>query len=452
MTALLRKAVSLGPEYVIHGPPKVGQQYATNRSWILDQGASGVGDEGWVRLWAPFYMLFPGERGVFRTPQGLLDERVPPGAGLNSAGKAVLDRLDAEIAWACRDCKNVAVTVYGYPSWSNGTPAIDADSDPHTDALFQPWDRTDRNAWNRWRDNTLGTFAPWGGGNRPDNWKKLYFKLPTDGFGMDSAWGCFFDWLYWRYSPDNPYRPVVPVGDPAVNQQATITAIEYVNEPNLQLWPQMDPPPSTDPNGAAAWQTAATTIQCPVGQMLATAVAVHAKLGRRLYLFGPATSDVDHSVSTRTFTKRDEFTNQLLNMASSLGVVPDQKCNWTQHNYSDIDHPQATTRASDTQVQIQGRWNGYQEGGTASVLLTEGGALVDVVGGVAQQNTALVNAYERVRNTTAGLGKGVGMFTQYLYVSSPGFDSGLRNPSPPYAARPAFDGWKARIGETKRCP
>ena len=239
-TALLRKAVSLGPEYVIHGPPKVGQQYATNRSWILDQGASGVGDEGWVRLWAPFYMLFPGERGVFRTPQGLLDERVPPGAGLNSAGKAVLDRLDAEIAWACRDCKNVAVTVYGYPSWSNGTPAIDADSDPHTDALFQPWDRTDRNAWNRWRDNTLGTFAPWGGGNRPDNWKKLYFKLPTDGFGMDSAWGCFFDWLYWRYSPDNPYRPVVPVGDPAVNQQATITAIEYVNEPNLQLWPQMD--------------------------------------------------------------------------------------------------------------------------------------------------------------------------------------------------------------------
>lgn len=236
--ARLRKLIVLGAAWVIHGddaqfaPAGRQQKYETNRAFIL-----GTNADRYVRLWAPWNQIFPNAAGI--DGSGTLIPGLGPGEGVNASGLAPLQRLDEEIAWACRDGVNVILTPYQFPWWSNGTAGINANTEQ--DYRHQPYDRTSQIAWT---NDILNAGFP--SSLRPGVvWKPLQFKLPTGGFGVDSQWGRWINWLYQRYSPTNPGRPRINVG--GTWTYATLHGLEVSNEPNGQLWPQRTAPAVTDP-------------------------------------------------------------------------------------------------------------------------------------------------------------------------------------------------------------
>lgn len=262
--------------------------------------------------------------------------------------------------------------------------------------------------------------------------------MATDGWGVQSAWGSWINWLYWRYSPANPGRPHVDVGGQMV--YATIHGLEISNEPNGQLWPQRTAPADTNPDHAAAWDLTTDNACCATGQMMQSAIAIGAAHANSVKIYGPGTADTVLSTSSRLTTKFDEFTDQTLNVLASLNSLGNFFSVWTQHNYRDLEQPLTNTRASVTQALLQARWNGYHEAGVRSVFMTEGGVMPAAVGGLAQQAAALASGFARLNNDTAGQGRGIGMYSQYLYNTATSFDCGLIDYT--NTARPAYNTFK----------
>ena len=120
---------------------------------------------------------------------------------------------------------------------------------------------------------TAWRFAPWtnGGGAPGPAGQDVTFKLPAD-LSRSSAWGRWVDTLVARFA-------------------GRADAIEIVNEPNLQLWPQ---------SGVVA----------AVAQMMETAATVAARHSGAPLLVGPATADVDGGSPQRT--AYEVFTRELL--------------------------------------------------------------------------------------------------------------------------------------------
>jgi hypothetical protein len=325
----------------------------------------------WVRMWADWPVLQP-------------ERSLAPDAG---SGAAALARLDAGIARARADRRRVMLTAWRFPRWANGTDALT----PAADAAYRLEDRIEP-------------------GGDPARRKDLTFKLPAD-LSPGSEWGRWVDFLIGRYG-------------------TAIDALELMNEPNLQLWPQ-------------------TGVADAVARMFGTAQSVaSAHLGAPL-LVGPATADAVGD--SRLRTGFDTFTRSLLDRLGAAGFVPGPRFAWSHHSYADVegDLGGAGNRTAAARSMLAGRWAGWPAGDAAApgVLVTETGARLTQIASlyglsdpdaVRQRQAELIERYWR-RMQFGPEGVGVGMVCQYLFVTDANYDAGLCELDG--TPRPAYYAW-----------
>jgi hypothetical protein len=277
--------------------------------------------------------------------------------------------LDAEIAAARADGMKVMLTSWRYPRWANGTGPLT----PEQDAEFELRDRVDPD----------GDVA---------RRKDLTFRPPAD-LSPGSAFG----------------RWIAGLGDRDVD------AIEVVNEPNFQLWPQRD-------------------VHVPVARMMATARAV---LGGRSLVVGPATADRNGSGALDT--DHLEFARALLDELDKIGFRPDDRTAWSHHNYGDVESD-AADRIAAAGALVRDRWPGVP------ILVTESGARLTTIARKERlrddalvrrrQAELIARGCERLR--VGPEGEAVGLVLQYLFITDMNYDSGLceldGRPRPSYYA------------------
>jgi hypothetical protein len=285
-------------------------------------------------------------------------------------------------------------------------------------------------------------------GDDPDHLKPLEHRTPAD-VGPDSAWARIVDWLITRYK-DQVYF------------------LEIMNEPNLQWWPQQDPP-----GNRVAHKTAA--------QMFKTAQAIQQRpenngLPR---LVGPATCDNWATVQdSRKRTTFQSFVGNgtagdggLLSELHAIGFTGDVNFAWSHHNYTDVEYDigdksqrnnttwgAGKTLAHDVRKRLEGEWVGwpYADGDNPYLLLTEGGARLEkiesIYGLVEQaaldkQAALLLRNWKRMKGDadlsySAADAPGIGMLTQYLWHVDPNYGSALREPvATGGGRRPAYSTW-----------
>ena len=330
----------------------------------------------------------------------------PPGTLIQDGW--ALEALDRQIEAAHEDGLKIILLPYRYPSWVNDTANI-ASGLPNFD--FYPWDRFARLA--------LYQTAVSGG---MLNQKALTYRMPPDGFGPESRWARYVGWLIDRYG-------------------AKIAAIEVVNEPNLQLWPQRTQP---DPDIAFAqkWDTADSRLVVTeqVAQMMITVDALSRAHGDSWTLLAPSCSDSE-TVTQRRYqtivhpnpTLTETFTGALLTALEGLGFVADDRWVWAYHNYTDFERDRR--HVVDVRALLEsGGWKGRRLDGGPELWGTEGGVRLNVMGtrfnttdvGERKALQAKVMAEGLARHHYAkGAGAGIGMFTQYTTFADPGFDDGL---------------------------
>jgi hypothetical protein len=203
--------------------------------------------------------------------------------------RPMFHRLDRQIAQLNADGVGVVLAVYhNYPDYANaGTHAR------HGPTLYPS-------------GHLAGSDARW--------------KAFPDSVDADSYWGWFIAYLIGRYTRAS----VNSVGPTAANVKgnpygAFINGLEFINEPNLNHWPQSE----------AASQ---------VATMYQTAASLAASWGWAAtgqYLLGPAVIDLD--TTTTHQTAGETFTSDVLRLLR--GFRPQVYCGWSQHNYGDIDQP-----------------------------------------------------------------------------------------------------------------
>jgi hypothetical protein len=291
-------------------------------------------------------------------------------------------RLDAEIAAARADGRRVMLTAWRFPGWANGTEGLT----PEQDAAFELVDRLAADG-------------------DPLRRKGLTFRLPTE-LGADSP---FANWI-------------------AALAGRGVDALEIVNEPNHQNWPQ---------RGMAE----------AVARMIATARTVLDGAGEGApLLLAPATAD--RHGSSPVDTDHVEFARALLDELDAIGFRPDARTAWSHHNYGDVESD-GVERIAALAFELRGRWSGWpgDDPNVPGILVTESGARLNVIArdlGIAddalvrQRQAALIaRAYDRLR--TAPEGAAVGLVVQYLFVTDVNYDSGLCELDG--RPRPAYDAW-----------
>lgn len=357
------------------GPGGVGDsQTYESNRRFLDQT-----NTPWVRFWADWPVIQP-------------EADRAPDAG---SGASALARLDAGIAAAAADGRRTVLTAWRFPRWANGTGALT----PQEDAAFELGDRVEP-------------------GTDPAHRKDLTYKLPDD-LSPDSAWGGWIDFLLTRY------------GD-------KLDALELLNEPNLQLWPQVG-------------------VADAVARMFVSAQTVASRHVGGPLLVGPATADPTGESPLRT--GYDTFTRALLDALEARGFSPGPGFAWSHHSYADLEGALAAPDNRTAQVRklLVGRWAGWPVGDPAEpgLLITETGARLDRIAALyglpghaaaAQKQAELIDRYWRLMQYGPE-GAGVGMVCQYLFVTDMNYDSGLceldGTPRPAYrtwARLPAFSG------------
>ncbi len=338
----------------------------------------------WVRMWADWPALQP-------------ERSRAPDAG---SGARALARLDAGIAQAKADGLNVMLTAWRFPRWANGTDAVAAEP-------------------------TFGLADRIPAGADPARRKDLTFKLPDD-LSPGSAWAHWIDFLLGRYG-------------------GSIDALELMNEPNLQLWPQQGP--SSDP--ADPFGPGAPTIQDAVARMLRTAQVMAGRHRDAPLLAAPATADPVGD--TRLRTGFDTFTTALLDRLDQDGFKPGAGFAWSHHAYTDAeaDLAGADNRVSRVRSLLAGRWAGWPDGdpNAPEVLITETGVRLDKVAqtfglrdatAARQKQAELIERHWR-RMQTGPEGEGVGLLCFYLFVTDITYDSGLCELDG--TPRPAYHAW-----------
>lgn len=280
-----------------------------------------------------------------------------------------LGALDADIAAAKADGLRVMLTAWRFPRWANGTDSVD-------DATYRLEER-----------------IPAGGD--PARRKDLTFKVPGD-LSPDSAWGRWIDRLIGRYA-------------------GRLDALEIVNEPNLQLWPQ----PGIAESAAA---------------MIETAVALAARHSDAPRIVGPATADVGGEAPLRT--GYEEFTRAVLDRLGD----PGPGFSWSHHNYTDVEEDRAGPDSGVARV-------GALLGGRRPLLVTESGARLNRVAqrfGLTDADAARLKQGELIERGLRRLqlgpeGDGVELVCQYLFVTDMNYDSGLCDLDG--TPRPAYYAW-----------
>lgn len=303
------------------------------------------------------------------------------------------------------------------------------------------------------------------------------------------------DWYYWirflaaRYSPEHkgvPDRyadqPLPPQRDPA---HMFCDVLEFVNEPNLAQagWPQRDK------DDQPLSHKVVTEMFRSARQIRNTDLAA----ARGPFMAGPATSDLESS--------GDGFTENLLRRLKSTKVFPGRPKSrdfprgtieagpnfiWTHHCYHDVWHPgthapRTVAPNKDGQYGRRGApgaapptvnraalvrnklyhngWAGWPNGDPRDprVWLTEGGVWrATLRGGMFPTGLNVGARYDREQERLLEamwehlldeneLGRGISMFTQYLFYTKADYDSGLLYRSDDNGAvlRPAYHTWAA---------
>ena len=393
------RRLEAGLDLTVHGVifPGSPQDYRVvrNEPWWPD--LRGV--VGRLRMWADWPTLQPDAGHELGDP--------------SSPGYASLLALDDQIRWAVDDGLSVILIPYRYPGWANGT----ADLHPGS-----PDDLAHMVA-----DRAREAAALAAGDRAPSGFKAREYKLPADGHGPDSAWGRFVAALLDRY---------VTRGD----AYGRIDAVEVVNEPNLQLWPQRSP--AADASRPFGVDGSELTIHRAVAEMMTTVDGLARDAGGLLCL-GPSTADADGAYPRLVSGVEDGFTEALLDELDGRGFTGGCNWVWSYHNYGDVE--QGTSRATALRARLAGRWLGLEQDGGPAMAATEGGCRLSAVGDglsyddrLRLQAERLTRAVDRHRNA-GDLGAGLTLHTQYTAMADPGYDCGLRDPDG--AARPAFGAW-----------
>jgi hypothetical protein len=333
----------------------------------------------WVRLWADW-------------PQFQPEPGLAPHEG---SGARVVAKLDAQVDAARTDGRRVMLTAWRFARWANGTAALSE----REDRGFEMADRV----------------RP---GVDAERRKALTYLFPRD-LSPGGDWGRWIDYLLGRYGPH-------------------IDALEIVNEPNAQLWPQLD-------------RSGRLTADAAVAEMMETAAALGARHERPPLLVGPATAD---SVGdSRLRTGYDTFTAALLGRLAERGFQPGPGFAWSHHNYTDVENDLAgdANRVARVRAMLTGRWPGWPRGDADApgLLVTESGArpavvaerfgITDPARALEAQNDVIIRGMWRL--ATGPEGVGVGLVCQYLFVTDVFYDSGLCELDG--TPRPAYFGWTA---------
>jgi hypothetical protein len=374
-----------------------------NRALLAESGTA------WVRLWADWPSIQPDPAFAPGDPAG-------PGAPFLAA-------LDEQIAAANADGLRVALQLYRFPPWANGTAELAAVRGTDAEISHAYADRIAPAAWERYvaggRDPAVYT---------PSR-RSLEFAVPAEGCGPGTAWAATFAFFLDRYRPDRP-------SDPRVD------AFELVNEPNFQLWPQRAPSPTADP-----FALGPVTVQRTIAQMMAAAREASAAAGHPALLLAPSFADSDQG--GRTVTHYDELTVALLDELAATGAVVGPNEAWAHHNYTDVEGRVEATKTQILRGLLAGRWTGLADATGPVVLITEGGARLSRMRALypaedprAAQAASIALALERHARPD-GPGAGVLMFAQYTLHADPVFDSGLLERWPSNVRRPSFAAWAA---------
>lgn len=413
----------------------------------------------WARLWADWVYHYPPAYQTQEPPNAFLTN----GQGLQTLNPAAMNAsyvqaMDNNIAWSVANGHPVILATYRFPLWANNSVGA---SDQDTN---NPYDRTSQSNFNNHTN--------------PAPWNSYFLRSPTD-FSSSSAWLSWITYLCTRY---NPYTPMATPYGPA-----WIWGIEVVNEPNYQMWPQMQPSQTSDP-----WALGSPLIYCTVAQMLAAARSITRYYGNYPVIMGPATADFDGATS-RLQTAYDYFTDGVVSQVASAGMWssgPDPYLIWTHHNYNDIEkyisdsqngqfYPRVSKAIEIMQSPSgqgsQSAWLGFP-GTTAAasqLWLTEGAARLSSISRLyfnseslegtnrpvfeLYQAELLQACYAAMSSPTVLPWTNVGMLTQFLTYSYYGDFSngvligstntgGLLEAPPPEAyspgqARPAYSTW-----------
>lgn len=259
---------------------------------------------------------------------------------------------------------------------------------------------------------------------------------------INSPWGQWIAFLINRYGR---------YGSQRVDDNTWVEFLEICNEPNYQMWPQQD-------------NSGIQIMACKVATMMQTSRTIRATAANnQILLAGPALAD-GRGPSDEHHTNIYDFVGNLLPQLNIIGWQPDIAFAWSQHSYSDCQYPRLALPADqyDTRPDVNrgqlvrrqlaawGNWSGWPSGNTASpsMLLTEGCARIGATeGGIVDdqvQNTRIANWLGYIYNSA--IGDGIGMVTNYQFITSSGFDSGLvknNGPEPTKSgdARPAYSTW-----------
>jgi hypothetical protein len=361
----LRKALSMGS--MNHGGDYEDLTAHGNLDTVRQTGAR------WVRVWVRWdkAQLYPPSV----LPWSRLDSRSNdhPACG-TGCGFRYVRAVDAQIAAARAAGLNVVLVTWNFPRWANGTEALPAD-----------WAREDR-----------GTAT-----TPVEQLKAMELRVPVGQLGPTGYYGRWLDWLIGRYS-----------------RYGHNLALEVMNEPNHQLWPQQGPSTTGDPYGPGE-----LVIDDYVAEMMETARAVSAARGARLLLAGPGLSD-RFGADDRLMTTFQTAIPEILTGLEARGFGPAPNFVWSHHNYSDVERNiPAPTRAEEARMYLVGRWPGLGGLSFPQLWLTEGGARL---GQHQATDPAMQAELVRLNWERMSLTPGIAMWTNYLLYANAGTNSGLR--------------------------
>jgi Cellulase (glycosyl hydrolase family 5) len=192
----LRKSLSMGS--INHGGDYEDLNFRGNLDTVGQTGAR------WVRIWIRWdkAQLFPPSLLPWSWLDSTSNDLPVCGTG---CGFRYIQAVDAQIAAARAAGLNVVLVTWHFPRWANGTAGLPAD-----------WGRQDR-----------------GSATTPvERLKPMEFRIPVGQLGRYGYYGRWIDWLIGRYS-----------------RYGRNMALEVMNEPNHQLWPQQGPSATADPYG-----------------------------------------------------------------------------------------------------------------------------------------------------------------------------------------------------------
>jgi hypothetical protein len=405
----LRRCLVLDPNGVIYPGSDGDYRYFGNEAMTRDMGFP------WVKFWA-----------VWTAIQPLSPSQVPFSQLGTSAnpGFRNLQALDAQVSRAVGSGRKVIVCAWQFPRWANGTAHLTQNTVQEVE--FAPQDRMTRGEWDKWVASGRSDYTV--------KRKELIYRVPDD-VGPTSAYGQWIRFLYERY---------MGYGSNVV--------LEIMNEPSLQMWPQMGPSTTSDQFAAGP-----ITIGTKVAAMMQTAQSISAANGHRLHLMGPAGDDGPRGNnpvpgSTRQRTMYATAVRSTLDGLDAIGFRAHSRFMWSHHNYTDVEQDQGAdtgvrNRAAHVRSLLTGRWHGWPQDGTVAtspgIFITEGGARVGVVGGLAQQADRIKRNWDRMYRDDAD-GAGIEMVSQYLTYTSPFFDTGVLEQSGLGGGkRPAYFTWKS---------